>query len=227
MLRTARALDPAALAEPSLLPGWTRGHVLSHLARNADAYTGVLVGVLVGVPIPGYPSRAHRVAGIEAGAGNPPEEHLRDLAESAARLADVMAAMDQDAWDAEVRWHNGMLTPASWTVRSRLREVEIHHVDLDAGYRTADWPEPFVRWLLDDLAADVGARPGVPPVILLAEDLGRELSLRPADAASGRDAGLPVVSGPGHALCGWLAGRGAGAGLTVSTGRLPELPTWL
>ncbi|MEV0474381.1 maleylpyruvate isomerase N-terminal domain-containing protein, partial [Streptomyces prunicolor] len=27
----------ASVAEPSRLPGWSRGHVLAHLARNADA----------------------------------------------------------------------------------------------------------------------------------------------------------------------------------------------
>ena len=28
--------------EPSLLPGWSRGHVLTHLARNADAMVNLL-----------------------------------------------------------------------------------------------------------------------------------------------------------------------------------------
>jgi maleylpyruvate isomerase len=29
----------ADVRAPSLLPGWTRGHVLSHIARNADGIT--------------------------------------------------------------------------------------------------------------------------------------------------------------------------------------------
>ena len=34
--------------QPSLLPGWTRGHVLSHLARNADAMVRTLAGTARG-----------------------------------------------------------------------------------------------------------------------------------------------------------------------------------
>jgi uncharacterized damage-inducible protein DinB len=30
--------------QPSLLPGWSVGHVLSHLARNADSYVNLLQG---------------------------------------------------------------------------------------------------------------------------------------------------------------------------------------
>ena len=39
LLATARELDIAA---PSLLPGWTRGHVITHIARNADGYVNLL-----------------------------------------------------------------------------------------------------------------------------------------------------------------------------------------
>ena len=42
MLRTAATLDDAAVAAPSPLPGWTRGHVLTHLARNADGLGNLL-----------------------------------------------------------------------------------------------------------------------------------------------------------------------------------------
>jgi maleylpyruvate isomerase len=37
LLATARSLDPGSIGDPSLCPGWTRGHVLTHIARNADA----------------------------------------------------------------------------------------------------------------------------------------------------------------------------------------------
>ncbi|MFF9641495.1 maleylpyruvate isomerase N-terminal domain-containing protein [Kitasatospora aureofaciens] len=36
LLRTAARLCDADARAPSLLPGWSRGHVLTHLARNAD-----------------------------------------------------------------------------------------------------------------------------------------------------------------------------------------------
>ena len=46
-----------AFAAPSLLPGWTRAHVLSHVARNADAMINLLRWAKTGVETPAYPSR--------------------------------------------------------------------------------------------------------------------------------------------------------------------------
>ena len=53
--------------QPSLLPGWTRGHVLSHLARNADAMVRALAGAARGERIPMYDSEDVRAADIEGG----------------------------------------------------------------------------------------------------------------------------------------------------------------
>src|SRR5437867_2834331 len=44
LLTAIAKLDNAAVTESSRLPGWTRGHVLAHLARNADALVNVLEG---------------------------------------------------------------------------------------------------------------------------------------------------------------------------------------
>ena len=44
LLTAAAKLDNAAVTDQSRLPGWTRGHVLAHLARNADALVNVLEG---------------------------------------------------------------------------------------------------------------------------------------------------------------------------------------
>ena len=40
----------------------------------------------------------------------------------------------------------------------RLREVEIHHVDLGLGYQPTDWPEAYVHWELPVLLATVPGR---------------------------------------------------------------------
>src|SRR5215472_17296509 len=42
LLASAATLTDAAAREPSLLPGWTRGHVLTHVARNADGLGNLL-----------------------------------------------------------------------------------------------------------------------------------------------------------------------------------------
>src|ERR1022692_5071277 len=42
LLAAADLLTDPGVREPSLLPGWTRGHVLSHPARNADGLGNLL-----------------------------------------------------------------------------------------------------------------------------------------------------------------------------------------
>src|SRR5690242_6281236 len=73
LLTAAAALDNAAVTQPSRLPGWTRGHVLAHLARNADA----LVNVLEGRPM--YVSGQARDAEIERDAPRPLDAQLMDV----------------------------------------------------------------------------------------------------------------------------------------------------
>src|SRR5689334_3396068 len=145
LLATARTLDDAAVAAPSLLPGWTRGHVLAHVARNADACVRLLTWARTGEPRHQYESAAARAAEIEADAGRTADEHAADLAASAERIDEAVAQMPPDAWAAPVGWLNGRTTPAAYVTWSRLREVEVHHADLGAGYRPADWPPPFVH----------------------------------------------------------------------------------
>ncbi|WP_425586056.1 maleylpyruvate isomerase N-terminal domain-containing protein [Streptomyces thioluteus] len=73
LTRAVEALAEPAVGEPSRLPGWTRGHVLAHLARNADA----LVNVLSGRPM--YASAEARDADIAEGAPRPLAVQLDDL----------------------------------------------------------------------------------------------------------------------------------------------------
>lgn len=73
-------LDNASVTESSRLPGWTRGHVLAHLARNADA----LVNVFEGRPM--YASAEARDADIERDAPRPLDVQLADVRESGARF---------------------------------------------------------------------------------------------------------------------------------------------
>ena len=69
LLASAAALTDASAGEPSLLPGWTRGHVLTHVARNGDGLGNLLRWARTGTETPMYASREARRADIEAGAG--------------------------------------------------------------------------------------------------------------------------------------------------------------
>ncbi|HSF36547.1 MAG TPA: maleylpyruvate isomerase N-terminal domain-containing protein, partial [Nocardioides sp.] len=56
LVRTVDALSESQYAEPSQLPGWTRAHVVAHLALNGEGLAGVLHGAHVGRPAPMYAS---------------------------------------------------------------------------------------------------------------------------------------------------------------------------
>ena len=60
LLASAGALTDTGVREPSLLPGWTRGHVLTHIARNADGLGNLLRWARTGITTPMYASREAR-----------------------------------------------------------------------------------------------------------------------------------------------------------------------
>src|SRR5205807_199393 len=66
---TVKTMAPEDLGRPSLLPGWTRAHVLTHIARNADGTRNLLLSVRSGHLVRMYASSATRAADIDAGAG--------------------------------------------------------------------------------------------------------------------------------------------------------------
>lgn len=134
---------------PSLLPDWTVGHVLTHLARNADSVTRRLEGAMRGEAVDQYPGGyAGRAAEIAAGAGRPAGELLADVAESARRMEAACLAMPDEAWGFRVRAVSGPEQPAKVLPGRRWREVELHHVDLGLGYSVGDWPAELVALCL-------------------------------------------------------------------------------
>ncbi|GGZ44204.1 maleylpyruvate isomerase family mycothiol-dependent enzyme [Streptomyces poonensis] len=209
LLTAVAALDDTAVTQASRLPGWSRGHVLAHLARNADA----LVNVFEGRPM--YVSGDVRDAEIARDAPRPLDAQLTDVRDSAARFQDAVAA-PQD-WSRTVELRNGVKDSASRVPFRRWAEVELHHVDLGIGYELEDLPEEFTEREIAFLADRFAGHPEVPCTRLT--DGTRAWS-------TGREAGGPevTVSGPAPALLGWLAGRRDGTGLDVSGGALPALP---
>ncbi len=221
LLGSVAALDDAGVAAPSRLPGWTRGHVLTHVARHADGYANLLTWARTGVRTPQYASVEARGADIDAGAARPAAAHLDDIRASAARFAEAAAAMPAEAWTVTVQPTTGPARPAAALPWGRLREVEVHHVDLDTGYAPDDWPEAFSHHLLREVVNGVGRRPGAPALVLRPTELAHPLAI-------GEPEGAVTVAGPTAALAAWLAGRSDGAGLDVSPdGALPTPPSWL
>lgn len=216
LIRTAEGLDDAAVGTPSRLPGWTKGHVLTHVARNADAYTRLLTGARAGEDVPGYPSPQARAGDIEAGAARPLGEQIDDIRTAHERFADAAAAMPAEAWTFHLTFSGQPAAAVPW---ARLREVEVHHVDLGAGYGPADWSDAFALRLLREIVS--GAGPDWPAMVLRPYGIEHVLTIGDATEAS------PAVGGPTRSLAAWLAGRADGGDLTVSPdGELPTPAKW-
>jgi maleylpyruvate isomerase len=214
LLHSLADLDDTSIREPSLLPGWSRGHVLTHVARNADGLANLARWAWTGVRTPMYESREKRDADIETGAS----ELRADLSAAQQRFVDAFAQTAGAEHLSTVTFgRDDRVATADELPMIRLSEVEIHHVDLDLGYTPAHWPESFVERMLSRVCDDLGKR-DVPGVTLHGVDDGRTWKIGD---------GSHVVTGPAPALLAWLVGRTDGTGLHAAGGVLPDLGVWL
>ena len=206
LAHTLATLTDADARRPSLLPGWTVGHVLTHLARNADSHVRMVEGAIGGEVADQYPGgNAQRAADIESGSRRPAADLVDDVLTSAARLEAVWELTPDDLW----RTGRGRVVTGIWPLADlpfrRWREVEIHHVDLDLGYRWDDWPDAYVEAELHRALAGLAARlPRDTALDLEATDTG-ERWLVP----EGSKDGTPVRADR-RLLLAWLVGRPAG-----------------
>ena len=210
---------PAEVGAESLCTGWTRGHVLTHLARNADGIAATLAGALRGEIVERYPDGWDaRNADIEAGSARPFAELAADVRDSALRLEDALRAIEAvGGWELETEHGH----PARDWPFARWKEVEIHRLDLAAGYGPQQWPAAMVAALLEREAARLPQRTAV-PLVVTAQASAPELADRQWRVGDGDDASEAVeVRGPDWAVAAWLVGRpGVVADVLTAT---PEL----
>ncbi len=219
LLDLADDFDESSVRRSSLLPTWNRAHVLSHLARNADALVNLLTWARTGVEHPMYASREDRDADIRKGAERHHRLIVEDLTASASRFGDAVRTLPATAWSAEVASATGKQIPAPEIPRIRLMEVWVHLVDLDHGFGFDDIPPTDLETLLNDSVRQFTGRADVPKVTVRTDfDDGRSsvwtLGGQPADSH---------VRGRPGAVLGWLLGR---TGAERLSGEAPELPTW-
>ena len=172
LLSDIQGLTDAAARGPSALPDWSVGHVLTHLARNADSVVRRLEGARHGEVLDQYAGGlAGRREDIEAGAGRPAAALVADVTDSAAAVEASMAGLPAAAWDGQSRTSRGVIETSRDVVFSRWREVAVHRGDL--GLRPGPVPLPpalVEAWLPVELAA-LPARGD--PAALLSWVLGR------------------------------------------------------
>jgi maleylpyruvate isomerase len=214
-LATLERLTDDDLRAPSALPGWTRAHVVAHVARNADALSNLLRGAARNEMAEMYPSQEQRDAELEQSASRGAAELLEDSVAACGRWHQAANELHAGQLDNLVR-----RTPddeRTWPVRRvfilRRTEVEVHHADLLMGYTAADWPADFHAALMKRRAREL-------------TDAGLALRWRTTDTGETWESPVPEVSGSSGDLLWWLLGRGSGDGLTSSTGSLPALGSW-
>lgn len=210
----------ADVAAPSLCDGWTRGHVLTHIARNADSITNTLEGALRGEIVKRYPRGWDaRNEDIDDGASRPLAVLLADVRESAARLDQTFEAIAAaDAWDQPTERNR----PAAEWPWWRLREVEIHHVDLAGSYPAKQWPTVLIARQIPESLDTLDERIDQPIRVEI-----ESVSIPELDGLTWTS-GLPgepiTVRGPDWAVLAWLTGRAAAAeGALTAT---PPLQAW-
>ena len=195
-------LSDAEWQSPSLLPGWTRAHVATHIARNANGLARAARGVINGAPQPMYESETERQREIERGSERTGLELQIDLDTSAGELnemIDDMLALTEDRLAEPVELRPNFSIPATLLPTARLAEVVLHRVDLGTGFTIDDVDEDIAGWLLDWVLLRLSTRIDIPRLRLVSS------SGRVAD--TGTFGEVVEVSGDDRHLVGWLTGR--------------------
>ncbi|MHC6595210.1 maleylpyruvate isomerase family mycothiol-dependent enzyme [Arthrobacter sp. C152] len=222
--RKLNELPDADLDGDSLLPGWSRRHVVAHVGYNARAIARLVEWAATGVETPMYPSVEVRNHEIDFGATLSPIA-LRNLFDhSAVHLNVEWRDLPAENWHHKVKTVQGRTVPAEETVWMRTREVWVHAVDLDNGATFRDIPEPVLERLLTDITGAWHTR-GTDNGLLITVD-GTSLSFGDPAAAS-----PTVVSGSLAAITQWATGRGKdGVAATHDggpAGQVPDAPAWI
>jgi maleylpyruvate isomerase len=195
-------LTDELVRSPSLLPDWTVGHTLSHIALNAEAFVNVAQGLgrgELGIMYPGgVPSRNEAIATGSLRSAQAIADHVRTAADQFTAAWSQIGS-EHDAMECTTA--SGMATFLAGSIPlRRQREVEVHHVDCGFAWFTwRDWTDGYVDADLATQLPHVADRRGEP--IHLVDERGTHHHL-----GDGADAMTPV-STTRHAILGWILNR--------------------
>lgn len=202
LLVTVAALTKAQARRPSLLPGWTVAHTLTHIARNADSHTLMFEGAARGEVWDQYPGGAEqRAADIEAGAASSSSDLADDVRTSIGRLEAAWASTTDAVWAAGKGRTFGGETPLAELVFRRWREVEVHHHDLGLAFTWKAWSHEYALREIEASVRNLGRRLVDGPLALRSTDSDHIWTV-PDSVCS-----LVEVRAPRRQLAAWLMGR--------------------
>jgi maleylpyruvate isomerase len=215
VMATVASLSEDELRGPTKCAGWTRAHVIAHLARDADAMTNLATWAVTGQESPAYESVEQRASGIDAGAQRSASELVADLELANARLLESLTALTTGVQVATLpTLYHGDVS-AFWLPALRTTELIIHHDDLAT---TWEWHEADPDSILDAIEVCVGrlqVDPDSPALHVIAGE-GDEWIVGD---------GSHRITGYYEELLPFLARGQVEEGLEYE-GELPKLPPW-
>ena len=150
-------LADADVRRPTLCAGWTVGHLLTHVARNADSHVRRTEAAMRGETVEQYTGGYEgRAVEIDEGATRSAAELIADVRDSGAAVERAWSRVIGEAWENPTLDVRGREMPLHQLVGWRWQELEVHLIDLDLGVTYRDWPEAFVRVWLPRVRTSVG-----------------------------------------------------------------------
>jgi maleylpyruvate isomerase len=206
------------VAADSLLPNWSRGHVITHLANNARGLSNLIDWALTGVQKDMYVSVEQRGIDIEEGARRPGSEIVADFLEQANIFANNLDRLIAGPLlSDEVVLGNGMHVHPHEITTLRERELLVHLVDLGLDYKANDWSFDFSIKTLKSVSA--GKRK---------ERVNFRLLIAGDHTWTMDQNGMTDIFGTPQSLAAWLMGREPDDKLVTSDGSpLGKPPLWL
>ncbi len=206
------------VAADSLLPDWSRGHVLSHLANNARGLSNLVEWALTGIQKDMYSSPEQRGIDIANGALRSGSEIIADFLAQTKILAGNLERLEVGPlMSQEIVLGNGSPVHPHEIMTLRERELLVHLVDLDLEYKSTDWTFDFCIKTLKSITAGK-RKEAVKFRLLIAGD----------HTWTGDQNGMTDIFGTPQDLAAWLMGREPVGKLVTSDGStLEKPPVWL
>lgn len=176
------------------LPGWTRGHVLAHIAHVSNAVARQIEYALRGELVEFYDGgTGGRTQAIEMNAGHTAAEHREYISSAFTRALAVLEGLSEEQWGLPVSYRSGDVRGVALAY---WRELVIHLADLQLGRGPETWSKEFCLYLIEFLTARV---PADIHLKLL------PLALPPMTMGSGETA--VSIQGMLTDIAAWLSGR--------------------
>lgn len=152
LLQALEGLTDEQCRQPSTLFGWSRGHVLSHLANNAYSHVRMFAAASRGEEAEQYEGgKPTRDVQIESWSSLSAHELVGHVRASIYALEGAWASATPTTWTGfGIKSHaGGGRVAITDLMLMRWCETEVHLADLDLDYSCDSWDATFVRFELE------------------------------------------------------------------------------